>query len=187
MAFHLALLVDSLLAGNYVPVWRDQAAKAFQWFLDEVAKARLAYRTKREVLIQHAKFIVLLGGSGSDTADVIRTRHAFFLQQIYSKLTLKPLDPKRLFDTLEKEVIWVRDRRRCQSPDCGRSLSFAEARIHHIDEHCTGGLTKLENGVLVCPECHGKRQHMQTLATAFQSYIKQITAQGQLTPTHKYV
>lgn len=187
MAFHFALLIDSLLVGNYVPVWRDHAAKAFQSFLDDVAKARLAYRTNREVLLHHAKFIVLLGGSGSDTADVIRTRHAFFLQQVYPKIPLKPLDPKRLFDTLEKEVIWVRDKRRCQSPDCGRNLSFAEARIHHIDEHSVGGPTVLENGVLVCPECHANRKHMLSLTPAFLEHVRKAALASQTSAVPEYV
>jgi hypothetical protein len=173
MAFHFALLVDSLLSGNYVPVWRDHVVKAFQEFQDDVAKARHHYKTTREALPHYNRFVVALGGSGSDTADVIRMRHAFFLQQVYPKIPLKPLDPKRLFDPLEKEVIWTRDGRKCKNPACGRSVSFNDARIHHINEHIAGGPTVLENGVLVCPECHANRLHMQTLAPAFQEHLKQ--------------
>lgn len=176
MAFHFALLVDSLLSGNYVPVWRDYVVKAFQEFQDDVAKARHHYKTSREVLPHYGRFVVALGGSGSDTADIIRRRHAFFLQQVYPKIPLKPLDPKRLFDALEKEIIWTRDGCKCKNPACDRSVSFNEARIHHINEHSAGGPTDLENGVLVCPECHANRRHMQTLAPAFQEYLKQPEA-----------
>ena len=178
MAFHFALLVDSLLSGNYVPVWRDHVVKAFQEFQDDVAKARYRYRTTREVIPHYDRFVRFLGGSGSDTADVIRMRHAFFLEQVYPKISLKPRDPNHLFDALEKEIIWIRDSRKCKNPACGREVSFNEARIHHINEHSAGGPTVFENGVLVCPECHAKRAHMQTLAPAFQEYLKQLSEQS---------
>jgi hypothetical protein len=173
MAFHFALLVDSLLTGNYVPIWKDHVIKAFREFQDDTAKARYHYKTTREALPHYDNFIRLLGGSGSDTADVIRMRHSFFLQQVYNKIPLKPLDPKRLFDSLEKEIVWIRDLRKCKNPACGRSVSFNEARIHHINEHIAGGPTVLENGVLVCTECHANRSLMQTLAPAFQENLKQ--------------
>ena len=178
MAFHFALLVDSLLYGNYVPVWRDHVLNAFKEFEDDSAKARYHYKTTREALPHYDRFVRLLGGSGSDTADVIRMRHAFFLQKVYHKIPLTPLDPKRLFDALEKEIIWIREGRKCKNPVCGRSVSFSEARIHHINEHSAGGPTVLENGVLVCPECHANRAQIQTLAPAFQEYLKQLSAQG---------
>ena len=174
MAFHFALLVDSLLTGNYVPIWRDHVVKAFQEFHDDTAKARYHYKTTREALPHYENFIRLLGGSGSDTADVIRMRHAFFLQQVYNKIPLKPLDPKRLFDSLEREIVWIRDLRKCKNPTCGRSVPLQEARVHHINEHNIGGYTILENGVLLCPECHGNRPLMQKLTPAFQEYLKQL-------------
>ena len=177
MAFHFALLVDSLLSGNYVPVWRDHIVKAFQEFQDDVAKARYHYKTtNKEELPHYSRFVRKLGGSGSDTADEIRMRHAFFLQQVYPRISLKPLDPKRLFDPLEKEIIWVRDGHKCKNPACGREVFFNEARIHHIEEHIAGGLTVLENGVLVCPECHANRQLMKDLYLYFQEQLNQPEA-----------
>jgi len=172
MGFHFALLVDSLTAGDYVPSWRDRVVKAFREFQDDVATARQAHRTTRQTLPHYTRFIAQLGGSGSDTAEVIRTRHAFFLQEIHPKLALVPLDPKRLFDGLEKEVIWIRDDRRCQNPDHKAAVTFPEARIHHINEHSAGGVTALENGILVCQKCHSDRQRMQSLAPVFQQHIR---------------
>jgi hypothetical protein len=121
----------------------------------------------------------LLSGSGSDTAEVIRNRHSFLLGQLYSKINLIHLDPNRLFDPLEKEVIWNRDRGLCQNPQCerpDRRVPFREATIHHIIEHTTGGTTTLQNGVLICPECHRNRDEMQRLASHFQGYIQKIYA-----------
>src|SRR5437763_1859698 len=75
MAFHLALLMDSLHCGNYVQVWRDDVTKAFTGFLDDVAKARQHYKTTDEALPHYERFVTLLSGSGSDTAELIRRRH----------------------------------------------------------------------------------------------------------------
>ena len=176
-AFHLALLVDSLLAGDYVPVWRDDVVTALTEFQADVAKARLHYRETSESLPHYERFARLLAGSGSDTADVIRMRHSFLLSEVYPKIRITPRDLNRRLDPLEKEVIWNRDRGQCQNPDCGRlgrRVSFREATIHHVIEHTTGGRTTITNGVLVCPDCHASRSDMQRLAGHFQEYLQRI-------------
>jgi hypothetical protein len=177
MAFHLALLVDSLHSGDYVQVWRDDIIKAFTGFLDEVAKARQHYKATGEALPHYERFVVLLGGSGSDTAELIRRRHAFFLEKVYPAIRIKPRDGKRLFDPLEKEVIWIRDGRKCKSPSCGRLVSFRDAIIHHVIEHVDGGATTLDNGILVCSDCHKDREKMLSLASIFQEYLQQFSLQ----------
>src|SRR5438552_9834941 len=159
-AFHLALLVDSLNEGKFTPTWRQRVVGAFVDFKQEVASAQLHYRETRESKPHHELFGRQLSGSGSDTAEVIRVRHAFLLGDIYPKLQLQPLDPHRLYDPLEKEVIWNRDRGFCQNPGCQRperKVPFREATVHHVVEHIAGGQTILENAVLICPECHTDR------------------------------
>jgi hypothetical protein len=178
MAFHLALLVDSLENGSYVPVWRDGVVPAFQTFQEDMAKARHHYRETKVQLPHYAHFVIHLGGSGSDTADVIRRRHAFFLARTIPQITLKPFDPKRLFDGLEKELIWSRDGRKCKNPDCNRQVPFHEARIHHVVEHSAGGTTVLNNGILVCSECHADRKYMQNLTSTFQKYLEHLMPVG---------
>lgn len=176
-AFHFALLVDVLSRGGFAQAWRGQLVEAFLAFRTKVAEAQLHYRKNRESLPHHEKFGRLLSGSGSDTAEVIRIRHAFLLSQVYAQIKPTPLDPHRLFDPLEKEVIWNRDRGTCQCPSCerpDRAVSFADARVHHVVEHCAGGQTKLENGVLVCPECHSSRVEMQKLEAHFKAYLARI-------------
>ena len=172
MAFHLALLVDTLHSGDYVPAWRDDVIKAFTGFLEDVAKARLHYKETDQALPHYEKFVALLGGSGSDTAELIRRRHGFFLEKIYPTIRIVPRDGKRLFDALEKEVIWIRDGRKCKK--CSRLIAFSEAHIHHVIEHTSGGPTTLQNGILVCCDCHADRKEMQNLTPVFQDYLKQI-------------
>jgi len=174
MAFHFALLVDALDQGNYTNDWKHSIVDAFLAFKQEVAAARLHHREFRESLPHHERFGRLLSGSGSDTAEVIRIRHAFMLSEIYPKIKVVPRDPNRSFDSLEREVIWNRDRGQCQNPACSRPdrrVSFRDATIHHIVEHSAGGTTTLRNGVLICPECHTNRAGLQHLTQHFQEYI----------------
>jgi hypothetical protein len=178
-AFHLALLVDSLIGGNYAPAWRNDVINAFIEFRAEEARARLHHRETKESLPHYERFGRLLAGSGSDTADIIRSRHSFLLAQMFPKIRITPRDPNRCFDTLEKEVIWDRDRGLCQNPGCerpGRRVAFSDARIHHVHEHTAGGPTTLQNGILVCDKCHASRPEMQRLTSHFQEYLGRIYA-----------
>lgn len=178
-AFHLALLVDSLDEGHYAAVWREDVISAFIAFRQAVANAQLHYRETHESLPHHERFGRLLSGSGSDTADVIRIRHAFMLSELYSQIRITALDATRRFDALEREVIGNRDRGLCQNPACkrpGRRVPFREATIHHVIEHIAGGPTMLQNGVLICPECHASRNEMQRLTSHFEEYLQRIYA-----------
>jgi hypothetical protein len=178
MAFHLALLIDSLVSGDYVPVWRNDILKAFVAFQEELTKARLNHKRTHQPTPHYERFIALLSGSGSDTADLIRRRHAFFLEKMYPAIKIKPRDGKRLFDTLDKEWIWIRDKQTCQS--CKQPVTFINATVHHVIEHTAGGDTIVENGVVVCHECHADRKKMQELTPMFQEYLQQ---QGTLAAT----
>lgn len=177
MAFHFALLVDSLDQGNYTTDWKNAVVEAFVAFKQAVAEARLHHRETRESRPHYERFGRLLSGSGSDTAEIIRIRHAFMLAELYPKLKIVSRDPNRRFDLLEREVVWNRDRGRCQNPDCirpDRRVPFREATVHHIIEHTAGGSTNLRNGVLICPECHTNRVGLQNLAQHFQDYITAV-------------
>jgi 5-methylcytosine-specific restriction endonuclease McrA len=176
-AVHLALLVDSLDEGNYSTVWREDVVNAFIAFKQAVADAQLHYRQNHESRPHYERFARLLSGSGSDTAEVIRNRHSYLLAEVYPKIRIRMLDPNRRFDVLEREVIWNRDRGTCQNPGCprpARRVPFREATIHHVDEHTAGGQTVLQNGVLICPDCHGNRTEMQRLSSHFREYLHRI-------------
>ncbi len=182
MAFHFAVLVDALDQGNYTNDWKHLIVEAFLAFKQEVAAARLHHKDTRVSLPHHERFGLLLSGSGSDTAEVIRIRHAFMLSEIYPRVKVVPRDPNRGFDLLEREVIWNRDRGECRNPRCprpGRRVAFHEATIHHIVEHGAGGTTILKNGVLICPECHANRAEMQHLTEHFQGYIARVYGSSQ--------
>ena len=173
MAFHFALLVDSLISGDYVPAWRSQIVQAFIAFQEEVASARQQHKKTHQATPHYERFVALLAGSGSDTADVIRRRHAFFLEKMYPAVKPQPRDAKRLFDALDKEWIWIRDKQMCRC--CETPIVFRDATVHHVIEHAAGGQTVIENGVLVCRQCHANRGKMQELTQAFQEYLRQLS------------
>lgn len=176
-ALHLALLVDSLNSGNYVPVWRQDVVNAVLKFQEDVATARLHYKHTGESLPHYERFARQLSGSGSDTAEAIRNRHAFFLAKLCSAIRIQARDEERCFGALEKEVIWNRDRGQCKRPGCPQPrIPFREATIHHVIEHSAGGGTTLENGVLICRGCHADRAEMQRLTAHFQDYIRRVNA-----------
>lgn len=180
MAFHFTLLVDSLLSGNYVNVWRNELIPAFISFLEANTDARQQYRQTHQPTPHYERFVALLGGSGSDSADVIRRRHGFFLEKLLPAIKIMPRDEKRLFDALDKEWICNRDKQTCQC--CGKQpVPYHEATVHHVVEHSAGGATVVENGVLVCQVCHADRTLMQSRSPQFREYLKQF-ASKQLSP-----
>jgi 5-methylcytosine-specific restriction endonuclease McrA len=96
-----------------------------------------------------------------------------------SKLEIKLKDPKRLFDVLEREVVWWRDRRTCMNPNCRRAVPFQEATVHHVIEHTAGGPTKLANAVLVCTDCATKRKELQGAEAELKEYLHSLTGAKQ--------
>lgn len=170
-AFHFALLVDSLMRNGYVESsWHSKIVDAFERFREGCAKATKAIkqgdRTK-----YYTEFVQPLSGSGSDTADTIRRRHQFLLQEILRIVQPVPLDSQRIFGPIEREIIWYRQSGRCAHPRCRAATPLADMHAHHVREHSQGGTTSLDNGVLVCRTCHQNRAEMQTLEQTFLSQI----------------
>jgi len=63
------------------------------------------------------------------------------------------LDPKRLFDEIEKEQIYQRDGGNCGI--CGKQVGVADAEYDHFPvPYSVGGKTLIENGRLVHRTCH---------------------------------
>jgi len=176
-AFHLAVLVDSLDQGNYVLTWKDSVVDVFVDFLRKVAESRRKLKDTGEQDDYYSLFASQLTGAGSDKVDAIRRRHAFLISKIHEALKITTKDQKRCFDLMEREIIWNRDKGKCQNPKCERAdrkIAFWESQIHHIVEHSSGGQTVLKNGILVCPECHANRYAMQELTEYFKEYIEKI-------------
>ena len=148
-AISLVLLVDSLLDG-FTPAWRDGFAAAFDAFRIEVLKAK----ETRDSPVPSDYWLSwsFLARSSSDRAESIERRHAFFVTKMTSLLNLIPKDPQRGFDDLQRDLIYARDKKKCQV--CGGDVLWEDAQIHHVDQHSEGGRTDLINGALVHQACH---------------------------------
>jgi hypothetical protein len=63
------------------------------------------------------------------------------------------LDPKRLFDDVEKQAIYERAQGKCEI--CKEPVDPADAEYDHFPlPHTLGGRTVIENGRLVLGTCH---------------------------------
>ncbi|MGD0139645.1 MAG: HNH endonuclease signature motif containing protein, partial [Tepidisphaeraceae bacterium] len=110
--------------------------------------------------------------TATDRVDTITRRHEFFLQQMYEWTKPAMKDPNRIFGELEREIIYARDKKRCQV--CDAEVLWADSEIHHVEMHSLGGKTSLENGALVHKKCHPKSA---TEVAAFASkWIAKLSA-----------
>ena len=151
-AIHLVLFVDSLW-DDYTRSWESTLPSAQDKFSEALARAA---KTKNN---QNPEEAWLRYGvwtrTNSDRGDSIRHRHQFYSQRMATYIgNLAPKDSKRAFGSLDREIIYWRDDKKCGV--CGSEVLWAEAEIHHIKEHIQSGRTELTNGQLVHRHCHPK-------------------------------
>jgi hypothetical protein len=151
----LVLLVDSLL-DDYTKSWEKEFANGFDMF-----RKRLAEDTRSRFENPTAEYWLHYGQwtrTNSDRAATIEQRHQFFSERMREIMKPQLKDPTRAFGPLEREIIYYRDKKQCQAPGCGVDVPWSDSEIHHVDQHSTGGATKLGNGALVHKSCHPKGQ-----------------------------
>lgn len=166
-AIHLVLLVDSLM-DDYTRGWEARFASAFDTFRANFA---LAKQTRNDA--QPDEYWLRYGVHtrvNSDRADSVQRRHEFFCLKMHENLQPQLKDPKRLFGALEREIIYYRDEKHCAV--CGADVVWAEAEIHHIDQHAKGGVSLVGNGVLVHAHCHPKGKAADDFAKAWNEKLK---------------
>lgn len=151
-AIHLVLLVDTLL-DDYTRSWEGSFAQAFDNFRHQFA---LGKKTQDEANpSEYWLRYGVLTRVNSDRADVIQRRHEFFSAKMRELLKPQLKDPQRIYGALERELIYYRDKKRCQV--CGTEVAWPDMEIHHVEEHGKGGPTTLDNGALVHKKnCHPK-------------------------------
>jgi len=152
-AIHLVLFVDSLL-DDYTPSWESALKQAQEQFMELQAQANLAYkkRERNETWDEYGQF----ARTNADSKESIEQRHTYYTGRMAEFLggNLVPKDSKRLFNDLERQVIYWRDKGKCRIPQCGAEVQWKDVHIHHIIEHQDGGRTVIDNGVLVHKGCH---------------------------------
>ena len=65
-------------------------------------------------------------------------------------------DSQRGFSSEQRRLLWnTASNRRCEA--CGRSLSWEDFTLDHIDTHSKGGRSHLENAALMCRRCNSSK------------------------------
>lgn len=156
-AIHLVLLTGALLDSQYVAAsWRPKFADAFDHFTARLARARARERAgdMDEEDFAYMRQYGYKARTSTDVAQTIRDRHYFFCTKMLEMILPEVKDDKRTLGSLEREIVYSRDNKRCR--ECGKEVVWNEAEIHHIQTHDSGGATTVENAALVHSYCHPK-------------------------------
>ncbi len=151
-AIHLVLFLDSIW-DDYTRSWEGTLEDAQGQFSAILAEATLAAKQGQpnETWLQYGQW----ARSNADRGESIQRRHRYYSARMVEFLSnLTPKDPKRAFNSLEREVIYWRDRGICGT--CCASVIWSDAEVHHKVEHNQGGATVMDNGVLMHKHCHPK-------------------------------
>ena len=169
-AMHLVLFLDQIW-DDYTRSWESTLQEAQGSFSATVARAAKSSKDGNpdETWLNYGMWT----RSSSDRGENIRRRHIYYCRRMFELLgNLTPLDPRRAFNALEREVIYWRESTRCQVPDCGAVVPWDEVEIHHIKPHSEGGRTEVSNGALVHKYCH------PLSATAVREFTESISPLG---------
>jgi len=92
----------------------------------------------------------------TDSKSSIKTGFEKILGKFLEFISDLPLkDPQRSFDYGQKLAIYFRDK--CKCYDCKKAITFDGAEFHHKKPWNEAGPTTVDNGLLLCHECHAKR------------------------------
>ncbi len=162
-AIHLFFLVYSLME-EYAPGWERLLPEKFTEFRRRCKEADKTQRNNEESeYAEYWRRYTRWTRTSSDEKSTIESRHEFFVGEMLHLLNPTPLDSKRTFTGLERELVFMRDKGRCQwcemkhelgEINAPHTLSLKDADIHHVVEYHKGGTTDLPNAALMGRECH---------------------------------
>lgn len=161
--FHLAVFVSSLLDDDFIEKkWKNGLKHAYENFRKNFVEASAIKKDEERSVNEYYIHYIQRTKTSAASPDNFARRHEFFSTKIseYMRegnfLILK--DKQRLFSSVEREVIYFRDDKKCLM--CEQKVVWQDAEIHHVEQHIEGGSTILENGALVHKNCHpiGKKK-----------------------------
>lgn len=96
---------------------------------------------------------------GTNSEETIKFRHEVLVRRFIEQYRPAELDEDKIFSYDQKLAIFRKYEGVCQ--ECGEKLDFGDSHTHyhHIDPYITGGETEVENGLLVCQNCHLNKIH----------------------------
>ena len=155
-----AWIVSTYLLASYLIdqyAMQDQRANFKNFiaqFYQEIAHIAESPRPERE-LIQFNTAI----SRGTNNEETIKFRHGVLVRRFIQQYGPVELDEDRIFSYDQKLMIFRKYDGVCQV--CHEKLEFGDSHTHyhHIDPYITGGETVVENGLLVCQNCHLNKIH----------------------------
>lgn len=149
----LYILISELME-NYVI--KDREKELADWFIDfELRRAQEELKPAEE---QNSAFVTYheKTAHSTDGADSLKYRNNFLMEDLFQHVKeLCPKDPKRLFDEVQRRVIYRKYNGICQK--CGKKCEWDNYQADHIKPWSSGGKTTIENGQLLCSECNQKK------------------------------
>jgi len=149
----LYILISELME-NYVIKGREK--ELADWFVDfEVRRAQEDLKPAEE---QNPAFVTYheKTTNSTDGADSLKYRNSFLMEDLFQHVKkLCPKDPKRLFDEVQRRVIYRKYNGICQK--CGKKCGWNNYQADHIKPWSKGGKTTIENGQLLCSECNQEK------------------------------
>ena len=147
--------------GRFASGWKDQIRPQIVQFMAELRKSQIKYRDKGVANEFYAQYS-LRARSNADRGETIRHRHAFFMDWLQRNIEFVPIDPRRSFDWIEREYVYLKFDGICayakDEEFCGdvAPIPFSEVAVHHVVPHSAGGRTELSNAVLTHAACNQK-------------------------------
>jgi len=128
-------------------------------FEKEIAQAYNDFELERktdgqkDIEDQDQTFISYRDYARSDSTPNMKDRAEILISFILGRVPkLAHLDPKRGFDDAQREVLFRRSKRVCQS--CEDDIDKNSFHADHIIPHSLGGTTSIENGQALCASCN---------------------------------
>jgi hypothetical protein len=156
----LYFLISSLMETHVI----SSKKGSFRKFFREFEKERRKFNSNPTNLTKGSwenqllfDYIDKFNRSGGDKKN-LQGRHEIYKALFFNdNPKLVPKDPKRLFNSGERMLLWHRADEKCEAKSCGNKITLSDMEADHIKEHSQGGLTTIENGQCLCKNCHKKK------------------------------
>ena len=149
----LYILISELIE-NYVITGREK--EIADWFISfELRRAQDKNKSAEE---QNAGFVTYheKTAHSTDALDSLEFRNKFLMEDLFQHIeNLCPKDSKRIFDEVQRRVIYRKHNGICQI--CGKKCECDNYQADHIIPWSKGGMTIVENGQVLCSKCNQEK------------------------------
>lgn len=149
----LYILISELIE-TYVITGREK--EIADWFISfELRRAQDKNKSAEE---QNAGFVTYheKTAHSTDALDSLEFRNKFLMEDLFQHIeNLCPKDSKRIFDEVQRRVIYRKHNGICQI--CGKKCEWDNYQADHIIPWSKGGMTIVENGQVLCSKCNQEK------------------------------